>query len=102
MKRTVVLCLLLALVFLGAYPLLRQTQLGNCVAYAIGSFREVAQDRSARFLGKVHEDSARCRGGEPAVACAVHHGLTGNVTGPLASGVESLISGLSATSALSA
>jgi hypothetical protein len=68
MKRTFLLCLLLALVLLGAYPSMRQTQLGSCIAYALGGLREVAQERSARFLGKVHEDSARCRGGEPAVA----------------------------------
>jgi hypothetical protein len=57
-KITVGFSLLLALILLGGYRFLRQTQLGSCVAYAIGSFREVAQDRSARFLGKVHEDSA--------------------------------------------
>jgi hypothetical protein len=68
MKRTVGLCLLLVLILLGGYPFFRQTQLGSCVAYAIGGFRQVAPERSARFLGKVHEDSARCRGGEQAVA----------------------------------
>ena len=68
MKRTFLLCLLLALVLLGAYPSIRQTQVGSCLAYALGGLREVAQERSARFLGKVHEDSARCRGGESAVA----------------------------------
>jgi hypothetical protein len=68
MKRTFLLCLLIALVLLGAYPSIRQTQIGSCIAYALGGLREVAQERSARFLGKVHEDSARCRGGEPAVA----------------------------------
>jgi hypothetical protein len=68
MKKTLLLCLLLGLVLLGAYPSIRQTQVGSCIAYALGGLREVAQERSARFLGKVHEDSARCRGGEPAVA----------------------------------
>jgi hypothetical protein len=68
MKRTFLLCLLLALVLLGAYPSIRQTRVGSCIAYALGGLREVAQERSARFLGKVHEDSAHCRGGEPAVA----------------------------------
>lgn len=68
MKRTFLHCLLIALVLLGAYPFLRQSRVGSCLAYALGGFREVAQERSARFLGKVHEDSARCRGGEPAVA----------------------------------
>src|SRR5918993_4312989 len=68
MKRTFLLCLLLALILLGAYPLIRRTQVGSCIAYAFGGLREVAQERSARFLGKVYEDSARCRGGESAVA----------------------------------
>src|ERR671911_1507732 len=68
MKRAFLLCFLLALFFLSAYPLLRETQVGSCLAYALGGLREVAQERSARFLGKVHEDSARCRGGEAAVA----------------------------------
>jgi hypothetical protein len=68
MKRTFLFCLLLAFFFLGAYPFLRRTQVGSCLAYALGGLREVAQERSARFLGKVHEDSARCRGGEATVA----------------------------------
>ena len=68
MKRTFLLCLLPALVLLGAYPSIRQTRVGSCLTYALGGLREVAQERSARFLGKVHEDSARCRGGESAVA----------------------------------
>lgn len=68
MKRKMLFALLVVLLLLGAYPYLRHTQLGSCVAYALGGFREVAQERSARFLGKVHEDSARCRGGDQAVA----------------------------------
>jgi hypothetical protein len=52
---------------LGAYPFIRNTQLGSCVAYALGGLREVAQDPAERFLGKVGEDTARCRGGEEAV-----------------------------------
>src|SRR5918999_903870 len=68
MKRIFWFCLIVALALLGAYPFVRHTRLGSCVAYALGGFRAVAQERSARFLGKVHEDSARCRGGEQAVA----------------------------------
>ena len=68
MKRTFLFCLLLAVVLAGAYPLIKQTQVGSCIAYALGGLREVAQERPARFLGKVYEDSARCRGGESAVA----------------------------------
>jgi hypothetical protein len=68
MKKLVLTGLAVSLLFFAAYPSLRNTQLGSCVAYAFGSFREVAQERSERFLGKVHEDTARCRGGEQAVA----------------------------------
>jgi Animal haem peroxidase len=58
----------LALALVGGCAWLRHTQLGSCIAYALGGFREVAPERSVRFLGKVHEDSARCRGGKQAVA----------------------------------
>jgi Animal haem peroxidase len=68
MKKLALIGLAVSLLFFGAYPSLRNTQLGSCVAYAFGSFREVAQERSERFLGKVHEDTARCRGGEQAAA----------------------------------
>jgi hypothetical protein len=68
MNRKFLFGLLLALALLGAYRFVRDARLGSCVAYALGGFRAVAQERSARFLGKVHEDSARCRGGEQAVA----------------------------------
>ena len=68
MKKLALIGLAISLLFFAAYPFLRNTQLGSCVAYAFGSFREVAQERSERFLGKVHEDTARCRGGEQAVA----------------------------------
>ncbi len=67
MKKLTLIGLAVSLLFFAVYPSLRNTQLGSCVAYAFGSFREVAQDRSERFLGKVHEDTARCRGGEEAV-----------------------------------
>ena len=39
-----------------------------CVAVAARGLRPVAEDRAERFLGKVREDTARCRGGERAVA----------------------------------
>jgi hypothetical protein len=67
MRRFVIIGLAVSLFFLGAYSSFRNSQLGSCLAYAFGGFREVAQDRSERFLGKVHEDIARCRGGEAAV-----------------------------------
>ena len=67
MKKLALIALAVSLLFFGTYPFLRNTQFGSCVAYALGSFLEVAQDPSARFLGKVHEDTARCRGGDDAV-----------------------------------
>ncbi|MGH7855380.1 MAG: peroxidase family protein, partial [Candidatus Binatia bacterium] len=68
MTKKVVFSLLLFAVLLGIYPEIRESRLGSCVAYALGGLRSVAADRSARFLGKVSEDTARCRGGEAAVA----------------------------------
>jgi hypothetical protein len=68
MARKVLLGLLIAALLVGIYPSIRQTRLGSCVAYTLGGLREVASDRSSRFLGKVSEDTARCRGGEAAVA----------------------------------
>lgn len=68
MKKKFLFGLLLAAILLGAYPMVRESRLGSCIAYAFGGLRDVAADRSARFLGKVSEDTARCRGGEVAVA----------------------------------
>src|SRR5262245_42192196 len=67
MKKLALVGLAALLLLFGAHALLRNTQLGSCVAYAFGNFREVSQDRSNRFLGKVYPDTARCRGGEGAV-----------------------------------
>lgn len=39
-----------------------------CVQAAVSGFRQIAPTRSERFLGKVSEATARCRGGERAVA----------------------------------
>lgn len=39
-----------------------------CVSTASTGLRPIADDRSERFLGKVQEDTARCRGGDKAVA----------------------------------
>jgi hypothetical protein len=57
-----------ALVLFASYPFVRQSELGSCIAYALGGLREVQANRTARFLGKVQEDTARCRGGSEAVA----------------------------------
>src|SRR5688572_529251 len=67
MKRNILYVLLAGVVVLAAYPGLRTTWLGSCIAYALGGFREIKADRTGRFLGKVQEDTARCRGGSAAV-----------------------------------
>jgi hypothetical protein len=69
MKRKFLYCLAaVALAVLGFYPVVKTIELGSCVAYALGGFRQVASDRADRFLGKVDEDTARCRGGDLAAA----------------------------------
>ena len=68
MKRSFVLTLVIAAVLLGAYPALRRSRVGSCIVYALSGWRSVAANRSERFLGKVSADTARCRGGETAVA----------------------------------
>ena len=57
-----------ALVTLAACRLLKDSELAGCLAYARGGLRDVARHRSERFLGKVHEDTLRCRGGNEAAA----------------------------------
>ncbi|HEX9143314.1 MAG TPA: peroxidase family protein [Candidatus Binatia bacterium] len=56
------------LVLFASYSLVRQSEVGSCIAYALGGLREIPAKRTARFLGKVQEDTARCRGGSEAVA----------------------------------
>jgi hypothetical protein len=68
MKKKLFYCLMVSTLVLGIYPVLKSIEFGSCLAYAIGGFREVATDRADRFLGKVHEDTARCRGGDAAAA----------------------------------
>ncbi|MGE5818883.1 MAG: peroxidase family protein, partial [Deltaproteobacteria bacterium] len=60
--------LMAGLRFFANYPLMRQSEVGSCIAYALGGLREIPAKRTARFLGKVQEDTARCRGGSKAVA----------------------------------
>ncbi|HEX2012515.1 MAG TPA: peroxidase family protein [Roseateles sp.] len=45
-----------------------QGELSACAAMLARGFRPLALERDARFLGKVAEDVARCRGGDKAVA----------------------------------
>src|SRR4030095_9397766 len=69
MKRTVIYFFVAAaLAVLGVYILLQKIELAGCLTYAVGGFRAVATDRAQRFLGKVEESTARCRGGESAAA----------------------------------
>lgn len=44
-----------------------ESELQACIASAKRGLLDVPDDRSLRFLGKVREDTARCRGGEKAV-----------------------------------
>ena len=67
MKRKILVGSLIIATLLGVYPVIRASRWGSCVAYALGGLRDVANDRSERFIGKVSEDTARCRGGEAAV-----------------------------------
>lgn len=68
MKRKLLWLIVAALALSASYPLIRQSELGSCVAYALGGPRHIADDRTERFLGKAKEDTARCRGGASAVA----------------------------------
>jgi len=69
MKRTFIYCFVAAaLAVLSAYPFLKSMEFGSCLAYTFGGFREVATDRTDRFLGKVQENTARCRGGDAATS----------------------------------
>ncbi|HEX7231212.1 MAG TPA: peroxidase family protein, partial [Candidatus Binatia bacterium] len=45
----------------------QKLDLTDCTTYFAAGFRKIADDRSHRFLGKVHEETARCRGGDRAV-----------------------------------
>lgn len=47
---------------------MQQRDAAACASYFAGGFRKIADQRWQRFLGKVQEDTARCRGGEKAVA----------------------------------
>ena len=42
-------------------------ELTACSSYVIEGFRPIAEERTGRFLGKVKDDTARCRGGGKAV-----------------------------------
>src|SRR5215469_14347533 len=67
MRRAIESLLLGALLTLGGCATQHDT-VESCLELADRGFRPIAEDRSGRFLGKVREDTARCRGGERAVA----------------------------------
>ncbi|HEX5607706.1 MAG TPA: oxygenase, partial [Candidatus Binatia bacterium] len=47
---------------------IQRYDLADCTTYVAAGFRKIADERAQRFLGKVQEDTARCRGGDRAVA----------------------------------
>jgi len=63
-------CLLIVpLLFVGlAGCATTQEELEACLTLAAKGFRPIAKERTDRFLGKVQEHTARCRGGDKAVA----------------------------------
>lgn len=70
MRRAVCSVLLMMIVMSGCAGakkrLEAQRDLDSCAKMAASGFRPVAGERSKRFLGKVREETARCRGGEKA------------------------------------
>src|SRR5262245_19809911 len=76
----------------GAHILSQKIDLGSCFAYAFRGFRDVATDRAQRFLGKVEENTARCRGGDAAAAWQKTPWLDWQRY-PGAAGKESLVGG---------
>jgi hypothetical protein len=59
---------LMAMIIFFAACSFQTADLRDCTTYALEGLRKVADERSGRFLGKVEEDTARCRGGDKAVA----------------------------------
>ena len=66
MRREVGSFLLGAVLVLGGCATQHES-LESCVEVAERGLRPIAEDRSQRFLGKVREDTARCRGGDRTV-----------------------------------
>ena len=59
--------LLAATVVLAGCANLQVQDLPACTAMVVTGIRPIADQRTDRFLGRVEEDTARCRGGERAV-----------------------------------
>ena len=73
LKSTVLFASLLSLPFSSALHADEESDLRACIQSAKGGFLEVPDDPSKRFLGKVEEDTARCRGGEKAARLSLIH-----------------------------
>ena len=69
MKMKVVLPVVAVVVVLSAvsYPLWHRSVLHDCIRMAEGGFRDIAATRDARFLAKVLDNTAKCRGGQTAL-----------------------------------
>ena len=57
----------MALSYLLAPAYAEEDDTKSCISMASKGLREFPDDRSKRFLGKVQEDTARCRGGDKAL-----------------------------------
>ena len=77
MSRRVVFSIVVVILLGGVFGFLscrtpdleqRKQDLAACRELLKEGFRPIADDRSQRFLGKVQEATARCRGGDKAVA----------------------------------
>lgn len=68
--RTGPLSILLSMILAcgGCASLLDPRELSSCFWYVKRNHRDIATDPAERFLGKVLEDTARCRGGDTAVS----------------------------------
>ena len=53
----------------------------SCAELATGGLRDLADERTERFHGKVAEETAHCRGGDGALQCARRLGSTGPIIG---------------------
>ena len=66
-KRTIFTCILTLLLSGHTQAVNADSETRACIEAAKSGLLEIPDDRSQRFLGKVQENTARCRGGEKAV-----------------------------------
>jgi hypothetical protein len=64
---TITIFVVVAVIINSNTLLASDADVAACVEMAKGGLRPIADDRSERFLGKVEEATAKCRGGETAV-----------------------------------